>query len=69
MLRIFSKIRPASLEDLLDTKLLAHLDAELGMPANYSGLRMTDGRVLPPYDWVAESVPTHQAELQSEVNH
>jgi len=31
-------------------------DTELGMPANYSGLRMTDGRVLPTYDWVAESV-------------
>ena len=31
-------------------------DTELGMPANYSGLRMTDGRVLPTYDWVAEEV-------------
>ncbi len=31
-------------------------DTTMGMPANLSGLRMTDGRVLPTYDWVAEEV-------------
>lgn len=31
-------------------------DTSMGMPANLSGLRMSDGRVLPTYDWVAEEV-------------
>jgi len=29
-------------------------DTSMGMPANLSGLRMSDGRVLPTYDWVAQ---------------
>ena len=31
-------------------------DTSMGMPANMSGLRMSDGRVLPTYDWVAKEV-------------
>lgn len=30
-------------------------DTAMGMPANLLGLRMNDGRVLPTYDWIAES--------------
>jgi len=31
-------------------------DTTMGMPANLLGLRMTDRRVLPTYDWVAQEV-------------
>ena len=37
-------------------------DTTMGMPANLTGLRMTDGRVLPTYDWVATEVSQEPAE-------
>lgn len=37
-------------------------DTTMGMPANLTGLRMTDGRVLPTYDWVATEVQQEPAE-------
>lgn len=37
-------------------------DTTMGMPANLTGLRMTDGRVLPTYDWVATEVPQEPTE-------
>lgn len=36
-------------------------DTTMGMPANLTGLRMTDGRVLPTYDWVAAEIDKPEA--------